>query len=178
MRELDRRIGTLKLRLAEIGAREEQVRSLQRQFRGQLERLMDFAIYDHGDLGSALSMADEVDSRLRHTEMTLRHLETIRVRGQEELNALLLTRSVEGAKSDVADLEAQLRDLDAEIERIRETRVAEEVGRPPSDGGKLDDLLTRHDQIGAEIRRLRGVISEASEEAARAVSERASRRAS
>ena len=173
MRELDRRIAILRLRLAEINAREEQVRATQRQFRGQIDRLMDFAIYDHGDLDSALSMAGEVDSRLTQTELTLRHLETIRGRGQEELKALLLTRSVEQAKAGVAELESQLRDLDAEIGSLQLSEGEPGTEELRVSASKLEDLRARHDQIDAEIHRLRQTISAASDEAARAVSERA-----
>ncbi len=175
MRELDRRIATLRLRLAEISAREDQIRSVQRQFRSQLDKLMDFAIYDRGDLGSALSMAEEVDGRLAQAERTLRHLETIKARGKEELDALLLTGSIEAAKADVAELESQIRDLDAEIGRLQQYPSGDVEGTPGEGVGKLTELRARHDGLDAEIRRLRQAISEASDEAARAVAERASR---
>lgn len=177
VRELDRRIATLRLRLAEINAREDQIHSLQRQFRSQLDKLMDFAVYDRGDLGSALSMAEEVDGRLAQAERTLRYLETIRARGQEELDALLLTGSIEAAKADVAELESQMRDLDAEIGRLQQYSSGDVEGAPGQEAGKLTELRARHEGLDAEIKRLRQAISEASDEAARAVAERASRAA-
>ncbi len=164
MRELDRRIATLRLRLAEIGAREEQTRALKRQFKAQLDKLMDFAIYDRGDLDSALSMATEVDSRLAAADRTLAHLETIKARGKAELEALLLTGSVEAAKANVAELETRLRQVEEDIRRA----VA-------GDDTSLSQMQAQRDALTTEVRRLRNIISEASEEAARTVAERARR---
>jgi len=174
MRELDRRIATLRLRLAEISAREDQIRSLQRQFRGQLERLMDFAIFDRGDLDSALSMAEDVESRLDLSERTLGHLLAIKSRGQHELNALLLTSSIEAAKADIAELETRLNRLDEEIEGLGETATGREPATQVEGEDRLVQLRAQHDQVLDEIRRLRQDISEASDAAARTVSERTS----
>ncbi len=175
MRELDRRIATLRLRLAEVNAREDQVRVVQRQFRAQIDRLMDFAIYDRGDLDSALSMAEEVTTRLEQTDTTLRHLETIKARGQEELNALLITSSIEAAKADVAELETQIKDLDAEMGRLQQLAPGEDPISAAEEDRKLAELRARHEGLDSEIRRLRHAISEASDEAARAVADRARR---
>lgn len=173
MRELDRRIATLRLRLAEISAREEQIRSLQRQYRSQLDKLMDFAIYERGDLGSALSMADEVDSRLAEADRTLGYLKTIQARGKEELEALLLTSSIEAAKADVAELEAQIRQLDDEMGSIQGGTESERRPAAPAPKERLAQLRAEHEKLEAEVQRLRHDISEASDEAARTVSGRA-----
>ncbi len=168
MRELDRRIATLRLRLAEISSREEQLRGLQRQFRGQLERITDFAVYQNGDLGSALSMAEEVDTRLAQTERTLHHLNAIRARVREELDALLLTRGVDAARSELAKLESQRQALEEEL-------AALDQGTPlpltaQTGGERRAELESQLAQIDAEMARLRRTISEASDAAARAVS--------
>lgn len=172
MRELDRRIATLRQRLAEVAAREDQVWALQRQFRSQMERLMDFAVYDRGDLNSALSMAEEVDTRLLQAERTLVHLRKIRARGQEELNALLITSSIEAAKADVAELETQIQQLDVEIGRLQQTAADAEILPQERSEDRLAQLRAQHDRLEVEIRRLRQAISEASDEAARTVAER------
>lgn len=172
MRELDRRIAMLRLRLAEISAREDQVRSLQRQFRGQLERLMDFAIYDRGDLDTALSMAEDVESRLNESERTLGHLLAIKSRGQDELNALLLTSSIEAAKTDIAELETQVNRLDEEIESLGHNASGREPVVQKEGEDRLSQLRAQHDKLDGEIRRLRQAISEASDAAARTVAER------
>lgn len=175
MRELDRRIAILRLRLAEISAREEQIQALKRQYKSQLDKLMDFAIYERADLDTALSMAGEVDSRLAAADRTLVHLETIKARGKAELDALLLTGSIEAAKADVAELETRLGQLDQELARLEN---AASVGGAPSEAGgddALRQMKAQRQALSAEIRRLRNVISEASDEAARTVAERTRR---
>lgn len=177
MKELDRRIATLRLRLAEVSSRQEQLRILRRQFRTQLERLTDFAVLERGDLDSAISMADDVDQRLAQTERSLRYLDSVRTRGQEELDALLLTRSIEAAKAELTELESRLDQVTGEL-RSASARV-------PASGQDLgtagtpatESLLGEQAKLEAEVTRLRRVISNASEQAARAVSERARQRA-
>lgn len=175
MRELDRRIATLRLRLAEIKAREDQIAALQNQLRGQLDRLMDFAVFERGDLDTALSMAEDVESRISQADRILGHLLTIKTRGQEELDALLLTGSIEAAKANVAELETQLYQLDAEIGEIHEATANREPEFQPHGDDRLTQLRAQHDRLNDEVRRLRQAISDASEEAARSVSRRASR---
>jgi predicted nucleic acid-binding Zn-ribbon protein len=175
MRELDRRIAILRLRLAEVSARQEQIKALQRQYKSQLDRLVDFAIYERSDLDSALSMAGEIDTRLADAERTLHHLESIKARGKRELDALLLTGSIEAAKADVAELETQLHQLDDEMGRLRQATPGAISPAEPRVDDRLDSLRAQHEKIETEIRRLRQTISEASDEAARTVAERTSR---
>ena len=170
MRQLDKRIVTLRLRLAEISSREEQLKALRRQFKAQVEKVAEFALYENGDLDAALSMADEVDTRRVQTEGTLRNLDAIKARCKEELQALLLTKSIETAKTELTELETRRRELDAEIERLRE----EEPAQPEPEGGEPRTVVLERQraEIEAEIRRLRAVIDEASDQAGRAVSSR------
>ncbi|HEX2924022.1 MAG TPA: hypothetical protein VHS28_08360, partial [Chloroflexota bacterium] len=121
MRELDRRIAALRLRLAEINSRHEQLQTLQKQFRDQISSIVDFAALENRDLSSVLSMAEEVDTRLRQTEQTLRLLEAIRARGEEELETLLLTRTVDNTKAELAERANQLQHVRDEIARIEAT---------------------------------------------------------
>jgi hypothetical protein len=136
---------------------------------------MDFAIFERGDLDSALSMAEDVDSRLGQADRMLGHLQTIKTRGQEELNALLLTGSIEAAKANVAELETQLYQLDAEIEEIDLGDSGPEPSIVAGDEDRLTRLRAQHERLDGEVRRLKQAISEASEEAARSVARRGSR---
>ncbi len=164
MRELDKRIATLRFRLAEIRAREDQAKLQQRQFKNQQERITDFAIYENGDLEATLSMAEEVDSRLAQVERTLRYLAAIRTKGQEELDALLLTRSIEEAKAALTTLQAKHRQLGEELAQLDR---AAETGSIQVE--RREELQAQRTEAEAGMKRLRESIGEASEAAARAV---------
>ena len=171
MRELDKRIANLRLRLAEIRSRQEQMVALERQFRAQLDKVLDFAVYERGDLDSALSMAEDIDTRLGGVSRASRHLETIRVRCQEELDALLLTSSIETAKAELAELEGRLREVESEMAG-QKTLVA--TGQPEDRAEEEAEtrrsrLALEHARIDAEIKQLRRTISEASDQAAKRV---------
>jgi chromosome segregation ATPase len=171
MQQLDRRIATLRLRLAEIRAREDQHRGLLRQFRSQMDRVVDFAARDESDLDAAISMLDEVDTRYVHVERALRHLGTIRAKAQEELDALVLTRSIEVAKQELAGLEEERQRLEAEI-RQGDSSAGHAEPSPRGEQQAEEPPADRLPALEAEIRRLRKRISDASEEAARKVSSR------
>lgn len=158
MQELDRRITSLKLRLAEIESREQSLAALRRQYRQQIKRSVEYAIWAESHLDMALGVAEDVEAKLAGVETSLKHLGAIKSRAQDELQTLLLTRSVEDAKSQLAALERRRIALAEEIERLAGDRVAQ------------DDLGAQSREVSAEIRRLKRVIDEASDEAARRIS--------
>jgi DNA repair exonuclease SbcCD ATPase subunit len=171
MQQLDKRIVTLRLRLAEIRAREDQQKALRHQFRGQMEKVVDFAARENSDLDAALSMLDEIDTRYDQVERTLHHLQAIKAKAQEELDALVLTRSIEAAKQELAGLEEEKQRLEAEIHQMGSAALH---SVPIARGERLTEsqLRERLSDIETEIRYLRQKISDASEEAARTVSSR------
>ena len=169
MRELDKRIATLRLRLAEIESRQEQLRDLQRQFKSQLDRIVEFTVKENGDLDTALSMSDEVEARLAQTERSLKILSSIKARGQEELEALQLTRSVDAAKAELAELEERHRQLENELSSFGVATAAMARTSAAKDEKRVQ-LEAQRDQLEGEMKRLRRVIDEASDAAARAVS--------
>ena len=171
MKQLDNRISMLRLRLAEVKAREEQLAALHRQFGAQMNRIVDFAVYERSDLDAALSMIDDVETRQRQTDRMMHHLEAIKGRIQEELNALILTRDVESAKVALAEMEERSQQLEAEIQEA-EGEDSKGIPGPGHSEGKQtrrSRLEGQRAEAEAEVRRLRQVISDASEEAARAV---------
>jgi DNA repair exonuclease SbcCD ATPase subunit len=171
MQQLDKRIVTLRLRLAEIRAREDQQKALRHQFRGQMEKVVDFAARENSDLDAALSMLDEIDTRYDQVERTLHHLQAIKAKAQEELDALVLTRSIEAAKQELAGLEEEKQRLEAEIHQMGSAALH---SVPIARGERLTEsqLRERLSDVETEIRYLRQKISDASEEAARTVSSR------
>ena len=99
-------------------------------------------------LAAVLAMLADVQERLAHIEATARSLGAIRKRAENELESLQLTKSIEEAKVLLHQLQAESADV----------------------GGALSPA-----EIEAEIARLRTLINEASERAARTI-ERTSRR--
>lgn len=144
MQTLDVMIARLRLMLADIAAKESQLESLCRQYREQRRKVAGFTLYSETTLETSLSLMDDVAGRLRDTEQTLQHLGMIKEKAQTELESLQLTRGVEQAKAELAELERRSTDAEARS------------GTPPL-------------EIESEIRRLRNLINEASERAARTI---------
>ena len=138
MARMDQATAAMRLILAEIMSREEQLDGVIRQFRAQLARLPRQVIYGGITLDLALSAMAEIQERLNHSQTTMAHLEDIKKRATEELRALELTQQVEEAK-------VTLRDLNSRAES----------------GQELDE------GIQSEVRRLKGFIAEYSRQAER-----------
>jgi hypothetical protein len=154
MAEMDRRIGLLRLLLADITAREQQAREAQAQLRTQLTRIVDYTVRLNASVSHALSSMDEVEERLAQQETMLRHLALLRVRAQGELQALVVTRGVADARMRLAELEQRRTELLA----AAQTSEAGETGHGLA-------------EIDAEIAELQGLIQQASEQAARSLTQ-------
>ena len=130
----------LRLFLADIKSREEQLDGMVRQFRTQLNRLPRQAMYGQTTLDIVLSSMAEVQERLNYTQVARQHLLAIKQRATDELSALELTQKVEEAKEALKDLKSR------------------------SDGAARVD-----DGVVAEMRRLEEYIAEYSKQAERAI---------
>ncbi len=151
MPEMERRIALLRLLLADITDRERQARATQEQLRGQLTRIVDFTVRQNAGVSHALSAMEEVEERLAQQETRLRHLALLRARSQGELQALVVTRGV-------ADARARL----TELEQRRAQLVA--ADQPEGPAAELA-------QIDAEIAELQALIQQASDQAARSLTQ-------
>ena len=151
MQEMDRRIALLRLLLADITAREGQAREAHDQLRGQLTRIVDFTVRQNAGVSHALSAMEEVEERLAQQEAMLRHLALLRVRAQGELQALLVTRGVADARARLAELETRRAAL------LASAQSAAHHGEIAA--------------IDAEIDELQGLIQQASEAAARSLTQ-------
>lgn len=147
-------IARLRLLLKEIEAKEKQIQAARRQFRDQLERVINFALYRDPSLDQTLAMMADVDQRSENTEQIGQHLSRLRARVQSELDSLQLTKSFELAKLELAELEAR--------------KVALRQADSPDSAGAEADVAA----LDAEIERLRVLINDASERAVETLARR------
>ena len=151
LKKIDLTIARLRLLLADVTARETALEEQRRTFREQHNKLVTFSMYGDSTLDSVLAMLGDVQERLANIDHTSQSLVAIRRRAEIELESLQLTKGIEEAKVLLLELQAK-------------------------QNGPFDaaDALTPA-EIQAEIARLRSLINEASERAAKNI-ERATRR--
>jgi hypothetical protein len=159
MQEMDRRVGMLRLLLADIGDRERRAGDALRQLRSQRARIVDFTVQFNGGVANALTALREVEEQITLQDMMVQHLALLRQRARSELDALLVTRSVADAHVRLAALEQRRDELAAAPPAEAETTPQAELA-----------------DIEAEIAELRAAINLASEAAARALTEGAADR--
>jgi hypothetical protein len=159
MQEMDRRVGMLRLLLADITDRERRAGDALRQLRGQRARIVDFTVQFNGGVANALTALREVEEQITLQDMMVQHLALLRQRARSELDALLVTRSVADAHARLAELEKRRDELAAAPPAEAETTPQAELA-----------------DIEAEIAELRAAINSASEAAARALTEGAADR--
>lgn len=150
MGQLDQSIARLRLFLAEIEVREAQVQTMRRQFRDQLERVITFALYRERSLDQTLAMMADIEQRGQATEQMAQQLGRLHARVDAELESLQLTKGVEDAKAELAELEARRAQLEAPLLGLT---------------GEAQAPLPTIEELEAEIRRLQSLINEASERA-------------
>lgn len=150
MQKIDVTIARLRLLLADISAKEQQYGAVRQQFRDQLRRAVDYSIYGDGTLDGTLGLMAEIQQRITQAEGTLRDLALVRARAERELESLQLTKRIEAAKTELAQLMARHTELEA--------------------AGTL--ALAGSELIAEQIRQLRQQINEASEQAARTLGKR------
>ena len=127
--QLQQAMAVLRLSLAEIRHKEEQLDASIAQFRTQLRRLPRQTIYGRAPLDMALSAMGEIEERLQDAEENRRRVLSIKQAAMDELAALESVQQVDEARKALAQLKQQ-------------------AGRTPSD-----------DDTAAEIRRLEQFIA-------------------
>ena len=168
MQELGKRIGMLRLLLADIQSKQAQLTEMEGQYRAQLGRIVDFVVHRDGDVSNALSLMSEVQSKLDEVTQTEHHLAQIAEKTNLELEVLVLTKRVSEARSQLSELEKRQKELSLRLAFMSE-------GEPES--GEIHDLQptqrehirTINDEVtevATEIERLNQLITEASERAA------------
>lgn len=158
MHKLDLTISRLRLLLADVTAKQEQLQAMRCQFSDQQARVVNFTVHEDGSVDRALSMMLEIDGRLDHVKRSYEHLEAIRHKAQRELDSLLLTKIVEEARTQMIALRAQ--------QMIRQTGAPASSIVVDAQGTLADDAW-----ITMEIHRLELVIEEASGAAAKSLTQ-------
>ncbi|MCE2499696.1 MAG: hypothetical protein J4G13_02390 [Dehalococcoidia bacterium] len=124
--QLQQAMASLRLSLAEIRHKEEQLDASINQFRAQLRRLPRQTIYGRAPLDMALSAMGEIEERLRDAEDNRRRLLTVKKAALDELAALESVQQVDEARKALAQLRQQFgrqpasADAAAEIRRLEQ----------------------------------------------------------
>jgi hypothetical protein len=158
----------LRLLLADIQSKKEQLKEIEGQYRSQLARIVDFVVYRDGDVSNALALMSEVQGKLDEVTQTEGHLGLIADKANLELEVLVLTKRVSEARSQLAELETRQKELSSRLAYMSE-------GEP--DGADIHDFQPRQrehirsindevTEVASEIERLNQLITEASERAA------------
>ena len=132
MVQLRQATASLRLVLADLMGKEDQLETMIRQFRTELDRLPRQAIYGRTTLDLALSAMAEIQERLDHAQLTRQHLLAIVQKATDELRALELTQQIEEAKCALEELIAQ-----AQPAGQTDEKVAAEVRR-------LEEFIAEH----------------------------------
>ncbi len=124
--QLQQAMAALRMSLAEIRHKEEQLEATISQFRTQLRRLPRQTIYGHAPLDTILSAMGEVDERLLDAEDNRRRLQTVKKAALDELAALESVHQVDEARKSLARLKQQSNSQPVSDETAAEIRQLEQ----------------------------------------------------
>ena len=102
-------MAALRMSLAELRHKEEQLDGQISQFRTQLRRLPQQVIYGRTPLEASLSAMGEIEERLADAEAARRRLLTVKQAALEELAALEAVQQVDLARQSLGELRRQAR---------------------------------------------------------------------
>jgi hypothetical protein len=173
MQELEKRIGYLRILLADIQGKRSQLVQMESQYRAQLTRIVEFVVYREGDVGNALSLMAEVQAKLDEVVQTGEHLEMVESKTNMELEVLLLTKSVAQARSQLAGLLDRQQELATRLSTLSGA-VDDQTTTPTIEDevAQIEEIRAIYNEVEGEIARLHNLITDASERAARTVQEK------
>ena len=116
--QLEQAMATLRLGLAEMRNKEDQLNQLVNQFQTQLRRLPRQVVYGQASLELSLAAMGEIEERLDDAVANRRRLLAIKDTAIQELEALQLLKRVDEARSKLASLkrDGQLGGEDVQVE--------------------------------------------------------------
>ena len=170
MQELEKRIGLLRLLLADVEGKHAQLSEMEKQYRSQLTRIVEFVVYREGDVANALSLMAEVQGKLEEVLQTASHLAMIASKAELELEVLRLTKGVAQARSQLAELEERQKELSEKLQRV--AGIGDEDPSLDLEAVQMEDIRHLNEEVAEvaqEITRLNNLITEASERAARTI---------
>ena len=126
MSQLQQTMATLRMSLAEIQHKENQLDSLVAQFRTQLRRLPRQVIYGKTSLEMSLAAMGEIEERLADAVATRRRLLAIKKSAMEELDTLELLKRVDEARRSLQALKQRIRTSGEDEETLAEIRRLEQ----------------------------------------------------
>lgn len=102
--QLEKAMANLRMGLAEMGNKEAQLDAQIAQFRQQLRRVPRQAMYGQASLDASLAAMGEIEERLADAEAVRRRLLRIKAAAQQELEALVVLKQVDEARTKLASL--------------------------------------------------------------------------
>ena len=119
--EMQKAISRLRMLLASIKGKEDELDSLVTQFERQLERAPRHAVHGGNPLENTLSIMGEIQERLDGAASARSHLNTIRRQAENELVALNITGRINEARHELSVLKADSQiGQDVDLRRIDE----------------------------------------------------------
>ena len=124
--QLQQAIATLRINLAEINNKEQQLDSMIAQFRIQLRRFPRQTIYGKTGLEASLTAMGEIEERMADSVASRRRLLAIKKSAMEELEALELIKRVDEARRTLQELKQRTQVSGADDETAVEVRQLEQ----------------------------------------------------
>ena len=123
--ELQKTMATLRLSLAEINDKEQQLDSMVSQFRTQIRGLPRQVIYGRTGLDASLSAMGEIEERLADAVARRRRLLAIKKSATQELEALELVKQVDETRRALRELRQRIKEFGEDQESLAEIRRLE-----------------------------------------------------
>ena len=102
--QLEKAMANLRIGIAEMENKEAQLDAQIRQFHQQLRRVPRQAIYGQASLDTSLAAMGEIEERLSDAEAVRRRLLQIKASASQELEALIVLKQVDEARTKLAAL--------------------------------------------------------------------------
>ena len=118
--QLEKAMANLRIGLAEMQNKEEQLDAQIAQFKQQLRRVPRQAMYGQASLDASLAAMGEIEERLANAEAVRRRLLQIKASATRELEALVVLKQVDEAKAKLSALKRSRATDEGTLAEIRQ----------------------------------------------------------